>query len=141
MDLRDSALDNQALPEALATVACQWTAGSPVKVRVDVDGEPRKLPHETEQHLLRIAQEAVTNTLKHARATTIRIALKIGSRNLCMLVEDDGQGFEQQDAFSVQDGHFGLMGMRERAERLGGKLRLHSAPGRGTQVEVTVPIT
>ena len=65
--LRDSALDSQDLPDALSNVARQWTAGSPIEVRVDVSGERRKLPHEMEQHLLRIAQEAVTNSLKHAR--------------------------------------------------------------------------
>jgi signal transduction histidine kinase len=58
-----------------------------------------------------------------------------------MRVEDDGEGFEQGEAFSVLNGHFGLLGMRERAERLGGELRLRSEPGAGTQVEVTVPLS
>jgi signal transduction histidine kinase len=53
---------------------------------------------------------------------------------------DNGRGFEQQDAFSSQGGHFGLIGMRERAERLGGELRLTSQPGGGTEVEVKVPL-
>ena len=55
-------------------------------------------------------------------------------------VADDGQGFEQLDAFSEVGGHFGLLGMRERAERLGGELELRSTPGHGTQVEVKVPL-
>ncbi len=141
VDLRDSALDELGLPEALSSVARQWTAGSAVEVKVAVTGEARPLPHEMEQHLLRIAQEAVTNAMKHARAQRIQIGLEIHPRLLSMRVEDDGAGFEQQDAFSALDGHFGLLGMRERAERLGGELHLHSAPGRGTQVEVTVPLS
>jgi signal transduction histidine kinase/ligand-binding sensor domain-containing protein len=141
MDLRASALEGQDLPAALSAAARQWTAGSPVEVRVDVEGENRKLPQEMEQHLLRIAQEAVTNTVKHAHAHQVRIRLAMAQRKLSLLVADDGQGFEQTDAFSALGGHFGLLGMRERAERLGGDLQLHSEPGSGTEVEVTVPLS
>jgi signal transduction histidine kinase len=58
-----------------------------------------------------------------------------------MRVADDGEGFEHADAFSEIGGHFGILGMRERAERLGGELQLHSEPGEGTEVEVTVPLS
>jgi signal transduction histidine kinase len=58
-----------------------------------------------------------------------------------MVVSDDGEGFEQSEAFSEIGGHFGLLGMRERAERLGGELHLASQPGQGTKVEVTVPLS
>ena len=100
----------------------------------------RKLPEEMEQHLLRIAQEAVANMVKHARAHEVRIRLEMDNGRLRLSVADDGQGFEQTEAFSEIGGHFGLLGMRERAERLGGELKLHSAPGSGTQVEVKVPL-
>jgi signal transduction histidine kinase len=60
---------------------------------------------------------------------------------LRMRVADDGEGFEQTDAFSDVGGHFGLLGMRERAERLGGDLQLRSELGEGTEVEVTVPLS
>jgi signal transduction histidine kinase len=90
--------------------------------------------------LLRIAQEAVANVLKHAAASRIWIRLHMEARRLCLRVEDDGRGFEQQEAFSTAGGHFGLLGMRERAERLGGALNLTSHSGDGTQVEVTVPL-
>ena len=62
------------------------------------------------------------------------------ARRLFLRIVDDGRGFEQQDAFSSHGGHFGLIGMRERAERLGGELRLASQPGGGTEVEVKVPL-
>jgi len=141
MDLRASALEGHDLPAALHAGAKQWTSGSAVEVQVDVTGEPKLLPEEMEQNLLRIAQEAVANALKHAAASRIWIRLSMEARRLCLRVEDDGRGFEQQDAFSTVGGHFGLLGMRERAERLGGALSLHSRPGDGTQVEVTVPLS
>jgi signal transduction histidine kinase len=112
-----------------------------VQIRVDVEGESRALPEETEQHLLRIAQEAVTNAVKHARASQVRIHLAVAGRKLSLSVADNGRGFEQDEAFSEVGGHFGLLGMRERAERLGGELQLHSEPGQGTEVEVTVPLS
>ncbi len=141
MDLRASALEGHDLPAALYEAAPQWTAGSPVQIRVDIEGETRPLPEETEQHLLRIAQEAVTNAVKHASASHVRIHLEMASRKLSLRVADDGRGFEQDEAFSEVGGHFGLLGMRERAERLGGELQLHSELGQGTEVEVTVPLS
>jgi signal transduction histidine kinase/ligand-binding sensor domain-containing protein len=141
MDLRASALEGHDLSAAISQAAPHWTAGSPVQVRVDVEGPNRKLPEEMEQHLLRIAQEAVTNVVKHAHANKVRIRLQMAQRKLSLLVADDGRGFEQTEAFSELGGHFGLLGMRERAERLGGELQLHSEPGHGTQVEVTVPLS
>ncbi len=141
MDLRASALEGHDLPAALSEAAHQWTAGSAVQIRVDVEGESRTLPEETEQHLLRIAQEAVTNAVKHARASQVRIHLAMAGRKLSLSVADNGRGFEQDEAFSEVGGHFGLLGMRERAERLGGELQLHSEPGQGTEVAVTVPLS
>jgi signal transduction histidine kinase/ligand-binding sensor domain-containing protein len=141
MDLRASALEGHDLPAALSEAAPQWTAGSAVQIRVDIEGESRPLPEETEQHLLRIAQEAVTNAVKHASASHVRIHLEMAGRKLSLRVADDGRGFEQDEAFSELGGHFGLLGMRERAERLGGQLQLYSEPGQGTEVAVTVPIS
>lgn len=141
MDLRASALEGHDLPSALSEAANQWTAGSTVQIKVDVEGESRPLPEETEQHLLRIAQEAVTNAVKHAHASQVRIHLEMAGRSLSLRVADNGQGFEQDEAFSEVGGHFGLLGMRERAERLGGELHLHSEPGQGTEVAVTVPLS
>jgi len=141
MDLRASALEGHDLPAALSQAAHQWTAGSPIEVEVNVEGENHPLPEETEQHLLRIAQEAVTNAVKHARASQVRIHLEMANRKLSLSVADNGRGFEQEEAFSEVGGHFGLLGMRERAARLGGELQLHSQPGQGTEVAVTVPLS
>ena len=140
MDLRSADLDNQDLAAALESGTRHWTAGSGVQVEVDVSGNAQKLPDEVEQHVLRIAQEAVTNALKHASPRTIAVNLHLEPKKLKLRVADNGCGFEQEDVFASMGGHFGLIGMRERAERLGGELRLDSQPGMGTQVEVTVPL-
>ena len=140
MDLRASALEGQDLAAALQSGTRLWTAGSGVDVEVDVSGERSPLPQEMEQHLLRIAQEAVNNTLKHASASKIWVRLHMEERKLDLRVIDNGRGFEEPDIFSSLGGHFGLMGMRERAERLGGELHLETQPGSGTKVEVTAPL-
>ncbi|HLK68352.1 MAG TPA: two-component regulator propeller domain-containing protein [Bryobacteraceae bacterium] len=140
MDLRASALEGQNLAAALQSGTRVWTLGSGVDVDVHVDGDPGTLPGEMEQHLLRIAQEAVTNVLKHAGASKIWIKLNTEARKLYLRIRDNGQGFEQDGVFSSRGGHFGLIGMRERAERLGGELNLVSHRGEGTEVEVKVPL-
>jgi ligand-binding sensor domain-containing protein/signal transduction histidine kinase len=140
MDLRASVLEGQDLSAALESGARMWTAGSPLKVSVEVSGPQDPLPQEMEQHLLRIAQEAVTNVLKHAAASRIGIKLDMEEKKLRLRIVDNGAGFEERDVFSSHGGHFGLLGMRERAQRLGGELHLASRPGSGTEVEVEVPL-
>jgi signal transduction histidine kinase len=140
MDLRASVLEGQDLIQAIESGTRQLTAGTGVEVSVEVSGPVKQLPGEMEQHLLRIAQEAVTNVLKHAQASRIRVKLQLEARRLFLRIIDNGRGFDQQDAFATRGGHFGLLGMRERAERLGGELKLASQPGKGTEVEVTVPL-
>lgn len=140
MDLRAPELEEQDLPTALAASARLWVAGSPANVRVEVSGVKQDLPADLEQNLLRIAQEAVANAVKHANARMIWVDLESKGRFLQLRVKDDGQGFEPSGTFSAIGGHFGILGMRERAERLGGKFALASCPGSGTQVEVTVPL-
>jgi signal transduction histidine kinase/streptogramin lyase len=140
MDLRASVLEGQDLSAALQSGTKLWTAGSGVQVDIDVSGDARPLPDDYEQHLLRIAQEAVANALKHASARRIWIKLHMEARKLYLRIKDDGRGFNQEGAFATVGGHFGLLGMRERAERLGGELHLASRPGEGTEVEVRVPL-
>ena len=141
MDLRASALTNGDLPSALAAAARHWAAGMAVAVETRVTGARRSLPEDVEQNVLRIAQEAVTNALKHSGAKTIRIDLQTDARKLQLSVRDDGRGFDLAGAFVSVGGHFGLLGMRERAERLGGELELSSEPGAGTVVKASVPLS
>ncbi|MGH9666388.1 MAG: sensor histidine kinase, partial [Bryobacteraceae bacterium] len=139
-DLRAPSLGDRDLPSALISSARRWAAGSSTPVEVDVSGEQRRLPEDVELNVLRIAQEAVNNALKHAGAATVWVDLRMEARRVLLRVKDDGRGFEPSRVFTAIDGHFGILGMRERAERLGGELDLSSEPGQGTQVEVRVPL-
>ncbi len=140
MDLRSAALSNRDLARALQSDARNWTGGSAVNVEVTVHGGFENLPEDMEHNLLRIAQEAVTNASKHARASRIEVKLKRTETLVNLKVIDNGCGFQTDDAFAEMGGHFGLIGIRERAERIGGDFRLGSQPGAGTEVEVTVPL-
>lgn len=108
-------------------------------VEFDVRGEPRDLPAAAQNHVLRVALEAVTNALKHANPTRIDVQLDFESDKLVLTVRDDGRGFDDQRLPPPSSGHFGLFGMRERAEKLHGQLTIQSAPGKGTQIQLTVP--
>jgi signal transduction histidine kinase len=140
MDLRARVLEGQDLAAALEAGARMWSAGSKTAVAVEVSGESRELTQDVDQHVLRIAQEAVTNALKHSGATRIRIKLHMEERKLNLRIEDDGRGFDPEGAFASAGGHFGLIGMRERAQRVGGEFRLESHPGEGTVIELRAPL-
>jgi signal transduction histidine kinase len=88
---------------------------------------------------LRIGQEAINNAVKHARANRIDVALNFDTRNVRLSVRDDGRGFDPSQ--QIADGHFGLLGMRERAEQIGGVMSVHSAVEGGTQIAVDVPLS
>lgn len=139
-DLRAAALDDQDLAGALESGARLWTAGSGVGVDVKVHGDAASLPDDVAHHVLRIAQEGVSNALKHARAKSIALGLRVEPKRLNLTVADDGCGFEPDGMFASDNGNFGLMGMRERAERLGGEFTLESSPGSGTRLNVAVPL-
>jgi signal transduction histidine kinase len=140
MDLRASALEEQDLAVALESGAERWTANSGIQVKVDVNGDVSKLSEEVAHHVFRIAQEAVANAVNHGAPNRIDMALTIEPKQLRLRVEDNGSGFEPEDAFLSRHGNFGLIGMRERAERIKGELHLESHCGKGTRVEVMVPL-
>jgi signal transduction histidine kinase len=140
MDLRTTAQHIHDLASALQDGARMWTAGSEINLDVDVKGGPTELPEEVSHHVLRIAQERVANVLKHAGARQVALTLRVEEKLLTLKVGDDGRGFEPDTAFASSHGHFGLIGMRERAERLGGELRVESHPGAGTILDLTVPL-
>ncbi|MFN2614790.1 MAG: histidine kinase [Actinomycetota bacterium] len=96
-----------------------------------------KAGHEIEAETFRVAQEAVWNALRHARASHISVVLSIGSDSLALIVEDDGIGF---DGYSIGSGH-GLSSMRERAARIGGRISISRRDAGGTRVELSVPLT
>ena len=101
----------------------------------------RRLPPEMETALFRICQETMSNIARHAQATAVLVQVGIEGDEVVVDIEDDGKGFEPETA-SRREGRrpWGLMGIRERAEILGGVARIESAPGQGTHVEVRIPV-
>jgi signal transduction histidine kinase len=139
--LRSTALDHNDLPTALSETARRLTADSAVEAQVQVSGTFRPLTQLVEDNLLRIGQESINNAVKHSQAQHIFVNLVFDARRVQLSVRDDGHGFDSQPAENGQDGHFGLIGMRERAEQIGGTLSIHSAEGSGTEVVADVPIS
>ncbi len=139
MDLRASALQERDLPEALDHVTREMAAGSGVQLVMSTDEAAAPTDEHRQQQLLRIAQEAVTNALKHARPSRIDLSLAHQNGHTVLTVKDDGAGFSPDGVFTLARGHFGLLGMRERARAIGGELTVQSAPGAGTVVEARVP--
>jgi signal transduction histidine kinase len=110
-------------------------------VQFDVRGAPRDLPAAAQNHVLRVALEAVTNALKHAAPTRIEVQLDFEDNQVTLNVRDDGRGFDDQRLPPPTSGHVGLCGLRDRADKLHGQLTIKSTPGQGTQIQLTVPLT
>jgi signal transduction histidine kinase len=138
-ELRPAALDEQGLAAALRDHAASFASQTGLPCEVDIAFEGRLAP-EHETILFRVAQEALANIAKHAKAATTRVVLDDRDHGVTLTVADDGIGFapERIAAFAKQ-GHFGLVGMRERVEMAGGRWSVRSAPGGGTTVTATLP--
>lgn len=139
-DLREAADEHSDLVTSLDDVVAGLNTDESVKVEFHATGERRALPQTVESHVLRIAQEAVTNALKHGEAKRIDIALHFGPERVTLMVRDDGKGFDADHPPSATTGHFGLFGMKERAIKLGADLRITSRPGEGAAIHLDVPI-
>ena len=133
-DLRSAALDSGNIEQAFRS-GLQGIAAAPITF--DFVHAPRSLPPETAHYLLRIAQEAVSNAAKHGKPAHIEVKFGQADRTLRLTITDDGSGFDVEQT-GVRAGHFGLLGMRERAELLGGTLEVRSQRGSGTTIEVQI---
>ncbi|HSS20470.1 MAG TPA: two-component regulator propeller domain-containing protein [Pyrinomonadaceae bacterium] len=140
-DLRSPALENNDLRSALSETARRLTNETTIETRVEVNGTFRRLPPAVEDNLLRIGQEAINNAVKHADAHQISVNLIFAARRVQLSVRDDGRGFDNRLAPNGKAGHFGLIGMRERAEQLGGTLSVQSSADGGTAVVADVPVS
>ena len=107
--------------------------------RVIVQGEPRPLQPVLRDEVYRIGREALINAFRHARAKNIEMELNYASKRLSMLVRDDGRGIDPKILSSGKDGHWGLSGMRERADRIGAQLHVMTSASAGTEIELSVP--
>ncbi|WP_109211778.1 MULTISPECIES: sensor histidine kinase [Microbacterium] len=130
-------LDAAHLPEAITTLAAEWSERSGVRAVVQTTGNAQPLHPEVETTLLRVAQEALANAAKHAHATRAGVTLSYMGDLVSIDIRDDGRGFDP--AAHETRGGFGLISMRERAARVDGSLAIESAPGSGTAVSATLP--
>ncbi|MBD1869944.1 GAF domain-containing sensor histidine kinase [Cyanobacteria bacterium FACHB-471] len=124
------------LAQQLASSVEQIGTGSPIQIDLQIVGTPRLLSPIIGKNMLRISQEAMTNTLKHAQATTLRIKLTYEEAIAELCVQDNGRGFLPD----VDTGGFGLISMSERADRIAGQLTIHSQPGQGTEICIQVAV-
>ncbi len=139
MDLRSQALESHDLPAALATLARQMTLGTPIRADVRVEGSRRRLDAAQEHHLLRIGLEAVTNAVKHSGASRVEIVVRFSASATVLVVSDNGCG-TRPDEGELGGGHFGLQGMRERANKIGAILEFERRDQQGTRLVVSVPL-
>jgi signal transduction histidine kinase len=133
--LRPQALQHGNFWDALKGTIKNTTAGTALHTTFELRGKLRDLPLVWQENLLRIGQEALTNALKYAHPRNFETRLSCDANELRLELHDDGDGFKVKD----QHDGFGLAGMRERVEQMGGKIKVTSARGKGTKVVVTLP--
>ena len=134
--LRPQALEKADFADALKAIITNTTAGTSLRSDFQLNGEPRKLQSSVEENLLHIGQEALTNALKHACATTFQARLSFDSDAVRLELRDNGKGFMIDNA---NGGGIGLIGMKERAEQIGATLAIASKPGAGTTITAISP--
>ncbi|WP_414572430.1 PAS domain S-box protein [Nostoc sp. CCY 9925] len=134
--LRPKLLEEGDLLSALTHLTTQMESSTDSHITCEVIGTAYSLSPDVENNLLRIGQEALTNAIKYAHATEIQVELVYEQMQCCLRIRDNGQGFDTNQIMMNQG--FGLLGMSERAERIGGELNVNSQPGQGTEIVVIV---
>ena len=138
-NLRSSATLNNELGEALAALGEEFGGQGLPTLRVSIEGAPRELQPIPRDDIYRIAQEALRNAFCHAKAGKIEADITYNDRLLRLRIRDDGSGIDARLLDTGRDGHWGLQGMRERAEKIGAQLDIWSQTGAGTEVDLRVP--
>ena len=136
-ELRPFMLETEGLVSALLARLAAVEGRSGLKTQVLVE-EERRLPIRVEEELYRIAQEGLNNVVKHAEATQVQIQLKYDKTTVSLEMIDDGKGFKPEAAH--QSGGFGLQGIQERVQQLGGMLKIESASLKGTRLKIRIPL-
>jgi signal transduction histidine kinase len=139
--LRNAPNGDPGLAGAVAEAARHITETQDMRLKLKLQDNPRGLGTDVQYNLLRILQEAVTNAVKHSGGGTIEVSLDCTPQMLYLTIMDDGVGFNAADGADSQPGHYGLIGMRERAAQIGGVLQLQSEPGHGTKVTLSLPLS
>src|SRR6266478_3299655 len=140
LNLRPSTLDDLGLVPALRSLLDEQGRLASVAVRFSAKNMPENLDPEIQTTCFRIAQEAITNAVRHARSTQIRVELSNEHGNLRLQIRDNGSGFDAESAQAQTIG-LGLVGMKERAALVGGRTRIMASRGKGATVDVTLPLT
>ena len=138
-DMESPLLEGTELGDALRNLTT-FINDEEVTIDVDVEGEPVALGRTANHNLLRIAQEATTNALRHAQAHRISIRLGYAGAAVTLTIADDGVGFLPNEVLRERTGHLGLRGIRTRVKRLKGTLAIDSVPGQGTTIRIEVPL-
>ena len=136
--LRSSTIGPHDLEQAFAGVQQEVGIGT-ATYRVIVEGRPRELKPMIRDEVYRIGREGLVNAFRHSGATHVELELEYGAKELHVLVRDDGRGIDPQVVHGGSDGHWGITGMRERAQRIGATLKIRSRADAGTEVELRVP--
>ena len=141
--LRPIYLEDLGLVTALEMLVRETAQPDVLAVDFERVGQERRLPREAELALYRIAQQALNNVVRHAQARRASLQILFSEREIKLEVSDDGLGFElpRTPTDFAAGGHFGLIGMRERADLIGARLEVQSQPGRGTRLQVRLPVT
>jgi len=134
--LRPEQLENATLAEALGELTSGWSQQSGIAAELETAGTATRAPADTDAALFRVAQEALTNVSRHAKASKVRLTLTYLDDTLLLDVADDGVGFEP----AGDSGGYGLIGMRQRLARVGGALTVESTPGYGSTLNAAVPM-
>lgn len=138
-DLRSSPATSGDLQLALRAIGEELVSGSPATFRFVVEGPPRDLNPVVRDEIYRITREALRNAVEHSGANEIQIEITYGARLLQLRVRDDGKGIAQDVLKAGAEGHYGLVGMRERAKVIGAELSILSGAGVGTEIDLTIP--
>jgi signal transduction histidine kinase len=139
LNLRPRSLEGSTLPDALRQLAEDFSCDCTITCTFCHAGHMRGLPVVIQDELFRVAQEALSNVRKHSRATSASLSLGHGPAVIVLKIKDNGQGFTMIKHQAAGHG-YGLTTMRERAQRLGGKIEIETRPGTGTEVRITVPL-
>lgn len=133
-NLRTDETEDELFTEILKKTVNRVKEGSSLKTEIEISGTPFEMPSETTHHLLLIVEEATVNAIKHAEAANLKIICTYEDTGFRLEIIDDGKGFGEKDVFSTLNGHFGIVGMMERAEKVGGELRVQENPTGGTKI-------
>jgi signal transduction histidine kinase len=137
-DLRTKVLEIQGLGTALRSMAAGASSDEGPSLVLEIAEFTRPLPPGSDFHLLRIAQEALANAIKHSAAREVLISLHESPDAIILTIRDDGRGFTPAPPDALVTSHFGILGMHERVEKIGASLDIQSSPGHGCVVTVTL---